>query len=99
MKKLFPDLYKETVEESATKSLQKKADDSGISLGILKKVFDRGVVAWKGGHPPGTTVVQWGHARVNSFISGGKTRTTGDADLWKQHKGKKKEQKWGKEVS
>ena len=88
MKKLFPDLYKETVDESATKSLQKKADASGISLGILKKVFDRGLAAWKGGHRPGTTAVQWGHARVNSFISGGKTRTTGDADLWKQHKGK-----------
>ena len=88
MKKLFPDLYKEMVDESATKSLQKKADASGISLGILKKVFDRGLAAWKGGHRPGTTAVQWGHARVNSFISGGKTRTTGDADLWKQHKGK-----------
>jgi len=88
MKKLFPDLYKEMVDESATKSLQKKADASGISLGILKKVFDRGLAAWKGGHRPGTTAVQWGHARVNSFISGGKTRTTADADLWKQHKGK-----------
>jgi hypothetical protein len=30
----------------------------------------------------------WGHARVNSFATGGKTRTTADADLWKQHKGK-----------
>jgi len=88
MKKMFPDLYKEMVDESATKSLQKKADASGISLSILKKVFDRGMAAWKGGHRPGTTAVQWGHARVNSFISGGKTRTTGDADLWKQHKGK-----------
>jgi len=87
MKKLFPDLYK----ESADKSLQKKADASGIALGILQKVFDRGVAAWKGGHRPGTTAVQWGHARVNSFISGGKTRTTADADLWKQHKGKSEE--------
>ena len=57
----------------------------------MKKVFDRGVAAWKGGHRPGTTPVQWAHARVNSFISGGKTRTTGDADLWKQHKGKSEE--------
>ena len=87
MKKLFPDLYK----ESADKSLQKKADASGIALGVLQKVFDRGVAAWKGGHRPGTTAVQWGHARVNSFISGGKTRTTADADLWKQHKGKSEE--------
>ena len=79
------------LDEDADKSLKKKADASGISLGILKKVFDRGVAAWKGGHRPGTTPVQWAHARVNSFISGGKTRTTGDADLWKQHKGKSEE--------
>ena len=99
MKKMFPDLYKEMVDESATKSLQKKADASGISLGILKKVFDRGMAAWKGGHRPGTTAVQWGHARVNSFISGGKTRTTGDADLWKQHKGKKESYEIGKDYA
>jgi hypothetical protein len=99
MKKMFPDLYKEMVDESATKSLQKKADASGISLGILKKVFDRGMAAWKGGHRPGTTAVQWGHARVNSFISGGKTRTTGDADLWKQHKGKKETYEIGKDYA
>jgi len=94
MKKLFPDLYK----ESADKSLQKKADASGIALGILQKVFDRGVAAWKGGHRPGTTAVQWGHARVNSFISGGKTRTTADADLWKQHKGKSEEKEDPREI-
>src|SRR5210317_243833 len=94
MKKLSPDLYK----ESADKSLQKKADASGIALGILQKVFDRGVAAWKGGHRPGTTAVQWGHARVNSFISGGKTRTTADADLWKQHKGKSEEKEDPREI-
>ena len=47
MKKLFPSLYKETIDESADKSLAKKAKASGISLGILKKVFDRGVAAWR----------------------------------------------------
>jgi hypothetical protein len=31
---------------------------------------------------------------VNSFITGGKTRTTADADLWKQHKGTKSEDCW-----
>jgi len=89
---VFQELVKSIeLDEDADKSLKKKADASGISLGILKKVFDRGVAAWKGGHRPGTTPVQWAHARVNSFISGGKTRTTGDADLWKQHKGKSEE--------
>ena len=85
MKKKFPDLYK---EGAADKSLAKKAEASGISVSILKQVYKRGLAAWKTGHRPGTTPVQWGHARVNSFISGGKTRTTGDADLWKKHKGK-----------
>jgi len=87
MKKKFPDLYK----ESADSSLKKKAEKSGISFSILKKVYNRGVAAWRTGHRPGTTPQQWGHARVNSFITGGKTRTTGDADLWKQHKGKSEE--------
>jgi hypothetical protein len=71
------------------KSLEKKASETGISYSILKKVFDRGVAAWRTGHRPGTTPTQWGLARVNSFATGGKTRQTTDADLWKQHKGKK----------
>ena len=91
MKKKFPDLYKEALEEDADKSLAKKAEASGISVSILKQVYKRGVAAWRTGHRPGTTPEQWGHARVNSFITGGKTRTTADADLWKQHKGKSEE--------
>ena len=51
------------------KSLKKKADASGMPLAILKKVFDRGVAAWRTGHRPGTTPVQWGLARVNSFAT------------------------------
>lgn len=79
--------FSELVTEDVKAGLQKKADKSGISYSILKKVYDRGVAAWKSGHRPGTTPSQWGYARVNSFITGGKTRTTADADLWKQHKG------------
>ena len=52
MKKKFPDLYKETVEENADKSLAKKADASGISVSILKQVYKRGVAAWRTGHRP-----------------------------------------------
>jgi len=92
MKKKFPDLYKESrVQEDADVSLAKKAEKSGISVSILKQVYNRGVAAWRTGHRPGTTPEQWGHARVNSFITGGKTRTTADADLWKKHKGVKEE--------
>ena len=50
-------------------SFEDKAKASGISVGTLKKVYQRGVAAWRtGGHRPGTTPSQWGHARVNAFI-------------------------------
>ena len=75
-------------ESNPKKALQNKAEKTGISYAILKKVFDRGVAAWRTGHRPGTTPAQWGMARVNSFATGGKTRTTADADLWADHSGK-----------
>ena len=75
-----------------------KAEKSGIPYGILKKVYDRGMAAWKTGHRPGTTPQQWAFARVNSFLTGGKTRTTADADLWKQAKGQKEEKEDAREV-
>ena len=49
-------------------ALADKAKKSGISVGTLKKVYNRGMAAWKTGHRPGTTPQQWGHARVNAFI-------------------------------
>jgi hypothetical protein len=59
--------------------LVKKSDKSNISYGILKKVYDRGMAAWKTGHRPGTTPQQWAFARVNSFITKG-SGTWGKAD-------------------
>ena len=75
------------IQEARIKALEKKAKQSGISYGILKQVFDRGMAAWKGGHRPGVPPHAWAHARVNSFIVGGKTRHTADKDLWKKAKG------------
>jgi len=62
-----------------------KAKKSGMPYGILKKVYDRGMAAWKTGHRPGTTPQQWAFARVNSFV----TKSSGtwgkaDKDLAKQ---------------
>lgn len=56
-------------EADTDAALKKKADKSGMPLGILKQVFNRGVAAWRTGHRPGTTAVQWGLARVNSFVT------------------------------
>lgn len=77
--------FSEVISEDTKAGLKAKAEKSGISFSILKKVFDRGLAAYKQSHRPGTTAPQWAYARVNSFISGGKTRTTADADLWKKH--------------
>tara|TARA_B100001057_G_scaffold131421_1_gene130680 strand:+ start:7539 stop:9521 length:1983 start_codon:yes stop_codon:yes gene_type:complete len=72
------------------KGLKKKAEKSGISYGILKKVYDRGMAAWRGGHRPGASQQQWAFARVNSFITKGSgTWGKADKDLAKQVRGSK----------
>jgi len=69
-------------------AVRKKADKSGMPYSVLKKVYDRGMAAWRGGHRPGATQVQWALARVNSFV----TKSSGtwggaDKDLAKKVKG------------
>ena len=81
--------YDELFENEA---LKKKSAKSGVSYGTLKKVFNRGMAAWKSGHRPGTTPQQWGHARVNSYITKGKGTYYGaDSDLSGKGKKDKKE--------
>lgn len=70
----------------AYKALKKKAKKSGFPLGILRQVFKRGKAAWKVGHRVGVTPDQWAHARVNSFIVGGKTTKMHDRALYQQAK-------------
>ena len=83
------DILNEKIE-----GLVKKAEKSGMPYGILKKVYDRGMAAWKTGHRPGTTTQQWAFARVNSFI----TKSSGtwgkaDKDLAKQVRGEEVERR------
>jgi hypothetical protein len=66
-------------EEKSDEGLKAKAEKSGMPLSVLKKVYDRGVAAWRTGHRPGTTPQQWGFARVNSFVTKSKG-TWGGAD-------------------
>jgi hypothetical protein len=89
--KAFGESFKEFVGESKIKGLQNKADKTGVSYTILKKVYDRGMEAWRSGHRPGIGQHQWAFARVNSFLTGGKTQKTADKDLWaKVPEGKKR---------
>ena len=79
------ELY-ETIE-----AVKNKAKESGVPYSILKQVYDRGIAAWRTGHRPGTNPQQWALARINSFLTGGKTQKTTDSDLWKEYKGIKEE--------
>ena len=87
----YEEAYNELLENEG---LKKKASKSGISYGTLKKVYNRGMAAWRTGHRPGTTPQQWAMARVNSYIGKGKGTYYGaDSDL--SGKGKKKKESVG----
>jgi hypothetical protein len=57
------------------------AKATGVSAGTLRKVYNRGMAAWRTGHRPGASQAAWGMARVHSFVLHGKTWRTADADL------------------
>jgi len=74
---------------SENEGVKKKAAKSGMPYGVLMKVYNRGMAAWRTGHRPGTTPQQWGMARVNSFV----TKSSGtwgkaDSDLAAKVRGK-----------
>ena len=83
----------EYLEEKQIDALKKKAEKTGISYGILKKVYDRGMAAWRTGHRPGTTPQQWAFARVNSFATKSKGTWGGaDKDLAAKARGSMKKE-------
>ena len=97
--KQVPNCVPEELEESIA-AVKKKAEKTGMPYSILKKVYDRGMAAWKGGHRPGATQVQWALARVNSFV----TKSSGtwggaDSDLAKQVRAKKEAYEIGQDYA
>ena len=83
----------ESKKSGVTASLRKKSKASGIPLGILRKVFAKGMQAWNAGHYSGVAQHQWGMGRVNSFITGEGGARKADADLWKKAKAAKAKKK------
>jgi hypothetical protein len=75
------------------KALKNKSDKTGFPQGILTQVWKRGYAAWKTGHIPGTTPQQWAMARVNSFVTGGKTTKMHDKKLYQQAKANRKKKR------
>jgi hypothetical protein len=83
----------EAKKSGVTASLKKKSKASGIPMGILRKVFSKGMQAWNAGHRPGVAQHQWGMGRVNSFITGAGGARKADADLWAKAKAAKARKK------
>jgi hypothetical protein len=102
------EMEKDYIDEEAASGLAKKAKESGVSIGTLRKVYNRGMAAWRTGHRPGTTPQQWAMARVNSYITKGKGTYHGaDKDLreeeideacWKGYKQVGMKKKGGRSV-
>jgi hypothetical protein len=63
------------------KTLPEIANATGVPVGTLRTVYDRGMAAWRTGHRPGASQQAWGMARVHSFVLKGKTYRTADKDL------------------
>ena len=76
---------KKLLANSDAKTLDAKfrvlAKKTGYSEATLRKVYNRGLAAWRTGHRPGASQHAWGMARVYSFVTGGKTSKTADKDL------------------
>lgn len=79
IRELTPKIKGKTQQE---RFINAAARVTGIPKRIITKVYDRGLGAWKVSHRPGATAQQWAIARLYSFLTGGKTTTTGDADLF-----------------
>ena len=75
---------------TAESFIRAAAHVSGVSASLIREVHERGAAAWRTGHRPGATQVAWSRARVYSFLTGGKTQKTADADLWREHLDSKK---------
>lgn len=68
------------------KSLEARAEATGVPLEEIRESYNRGMAAWRTGHRPGATQQQWGYARVSSFLLCGKTHFTTDSDLVRRAK-------------
>ena len=95
----YTDKYKQMYGESADSeielvedvsvALKNKAENSGIPIRFLRRVYNKGLAAWRTGHRPGVKQHQWAMARVNSFIVGGPAREA-DKEIWAAYQESKK---------
>ena len=86
-------LLEKKTSSRVKKALKNKSEKTGFPQGILTQIWKRGYAAWKKGHIAGTNPEQWAMARVNSFVTGGRTTEVGDKKLYQQAKAAKRKKK------
>ena len=97
LRRIFKDRFGLPVTQSV--STQEKARLTGVPYIYLRDSYNRGMAAWRTGHRPGASEQAWGHARVASFLTCGKTYQTTDSDLAREAKRKSKTARaWWKSV-
>lgn len=85
----FKKMYGESlINEDVTVALKNKSEKTGIPLRFLRRVYNKGLAAWRTGHRPGVSQHQWAMGRVNSFIVGGPARKV-DKEIWDDYKASK----------
>lgn len=63
-------------------TLPAAAKSTGVPVDVLKRVYNKGLAAWRGGHHrPGASQHAWAMARVYSFLLKGRTHYTADKRL------------------
>lgn len=84
-KKVKASKYTQAFEKiyPSAKSLKMKSQATGVPYSIIKKVYNKGLAAWRTGHRPGASQQAWGYARVHSFLMKGCTFYTADKSLVK----------------
>ena len=86
----MPKTKLKSTEKNYTSNLKEIANQASEYYGakidwkILREPFRRGMAAWRTGHRPGANMFQWAYPRVYSFLVGGKTYFTSDADIAKK---------------
>lgn len=79
------------------KSLEERSKVTGVPLKYIKKIFSRGVSAWRTGHRPLQSPQSWSYPRVSSVLLCGKSHYTTDSDIVREaKKHSAKARKWFK---
>ena len=85
-------------KKNESHTLEEISKDTGVSMKGLQQIYNKGIGAYKTNptsvRPNVKSKEQWAMARVNSFLTGGKTTKMHDKALYKSAKANLKDKKY-----